>query len=111
MGKFLFLERPRLSPETARTAGSCGPAEGHRTPAVSPAPLPQTALRSSSGPAAAQICFEILGGQGSAQTRTRAHSALQRATKGILALLLHERPFFQSKHLLLVTMVHGRLDR
>lgn len=80
------------------------------TPAVSPAPLPQTALRSSSGPAAAQICFEILGGQGSAQTRTRAHSALQRATKGILALLLHERPFFQSKHLLLVTMVHGRLD-
>ena len=42
--------------------------------------------------------------------RKRAHSALQRATKGILALLLHERPFFQSKHLLLITMVHGRLD-
>ena len=65
MRKFLFLERPRSSPETARTAGSCGSAVGHTTPAVSPAPLPQTALRSSSGPAAAQIRFEILDGQGS----------------------------------------------
>ena len=64
MGKNLFLERPRPPPETARTAGSCGPAEGHMTPAVSPAPLPQTALRSSLGPAAAQIRFVISGGQG-----------------------------------------------
>ena len=29
----------------------------------------------------------------------------------MLALLLHERPFFQSKHLLLVAMIHGHLDR
>ena len=65
MRKFLFLERPLPFPETARTAGSCGSAEGHMTPAVSPAPLPQTALRSSSGSSAAQIRFEILGGQGS----------------------------------------------
>ena len=37
MRKFSFLERPRPSPETARTAGSCVSAEGHMTPAVSPA--------------------------------------------------------------------------
>lgn len=37
MRKFLFLERPHPSPETARTAGSCVSAEGHMTPAVSPA--------------------------------------------------------------------------
>ncbi len=37
MGKILFSERPRPPPETARTAGSCGSAEGHMTPAVSPA--------------------------------------------------------------------------
>ena len=29
MRKFLFLERPHPSPETARTAGSCVSAEGH----------------------------------------------------------------------------------
>ena len=40
MRKFLFLERPRPSPETARTAGSCDSAVGHMTPAVSPAPRP-----------------------------------------------------------------------
>lgn len=38
MRKYSFLERPRPSLETARTAGSCVSAEGHMTPAVSPAP-------------------------------------------------------------------------
>ena len=45
MRKFSFLERPRSSPETARTAGSCGSAEGHMTPAVSPALRPPRAPR------------------------------------------------------------------
>ena len=58
MRKFLFLERPRPSPETARTAGSCVSAEGHMTPAVSPALRPPVAPVPKSGPKSGQIRLE-----------------------------------------------------
>lgn len=36
--------------------------------------------------------------------------AIQRGTWGVPGLLMHERLFFQSQHLLLVAMIHYRLD-
>lgn len=50
-------------------------------------------------------------GQGLPLPRRRAHSALQRGTWGVPGPLMHERLFFQSEHLLMVAMIHGRLDR
>ena len=83
MRKFLFLERPRPSPETARTAGSCVSAEGHMTPAVSPALRPPVAPVPKSGPKSGQIRLESpRWGRDSALPRRRAHSASQAAAKG-----------------------------
>ena len=83
MRKFWFLERPRPSPETARTAGSCVSAEGHMTPAVSPALRPPAASLPKPCPKSGQIRLENpRWGRDSALPRRRAHSASQAAAKG-----------------------------
>ena len=98
MRKFLFLERPRPSPETARTAGSCVSAEGHMTPAVSPALRLPVAIVLKSGPKSGQIRLEIpKWGRDSALPRRRAHSLLHGGTRGAFTLplqeFLHPLPF------------------